>query len=511
MANKGHVDACDVEARRIEGAVKRLRRAGVFNASMQLLKSERDPGSSITPGATTACWSTRPAPARAPGGATRCALEPEPNDIVELTEKQARILDSAARLVKPGGRLVYVTARCSPTRTSGKSTHFSNVMRISSLVRWIMCGMKPSAAPSRRGSDARAADPGKHRDGRVLRGHLREIDLRRSGGHDAVMGSLLERAAIALAAALALAVLGGWCAGLGLVASPRAPIASPAGSPTPRPLSSCSTPRLRAAAGVPRLAAALGRGRGGRALRALGGAAAVALFRPRPAGGAGRAGTHELRVAALNLWFRNTHVERVRQWIADDDADVLVLSEVTPELRAAIAPALEDYPWQAMSEGETRADVLLASRVPLEFVPLADGRRAPLSGPGPRLRHAGRRLHAHALRLDHRRARAVADLGGRVVHRDRLLFEIGNVAQAHRGEAVIVAGDLNSLALGARLPHHGGARHAGRCARAAAASGRPGTRGCGSRRRPSTTCWSAARSRCSTARSGPMWARITFR
>src|SRR5262249_55323187 len=32
-----------------------------------------------------------------------------PADVAELTEKQARILDSAARLVKPGGRLIYVT------------------------------------------------------------------------------------------------------------------------------------------------------------------------------------------------------------------------------------------------------------------------------------------------------------------------------------------------------------------------------------------------------------------
>jgi len=110
MANKGHVDACDVEARRIEGAVKRLRRAGVFNASMQLLKSERDAWVKHhagrydrvlvdAPCTGTGTWRRNPD--------ARWNLAP--NDIVELTEKQARILDSAARLVKPGGRLVYVT------------------------------------------------------------------------------------------------------------------------------------------------------------------------------------------------------------------------------------------------------------------------------------------------------------------------------------------------------------------------------------------------------------------
>ncbi len=110
MGNKGHIDACDVEARRIEGAVKRLRRAGVFNATMHTLKSERDPWVKHhagrydrvlvdAPCTGTGTWRRNP-DARWNLTAT---------DVAELTELQGRILDSAARLVKPGGRLAYVT------------------------------------------------------------------------------------------------------------------------------------------------------------------------------------------------------------------------------------------------------------------------------------------------------------------------------------------------------------------------------------------------------------------
>src|SRR6185312_3682770 len=37
-----------------------------------------------------------------------------PPDLAELTAKQARILDAAATLVKPGGRLVYATCSVLP-------------------------------------------------------------------------------------------------------------------------------------------------------------------------------------------------------------------------------------------------------------------------------------------------------------------------------------------------------------------------------------------------------------
>ncbi len=43
MNNTGHIVACDTSGKRLEGATKRLRRAGVFNVEPRNLTSERDP------------------------------------------------------------------------------------------------------------------------------------------------------------------------------------------------------------------------------------------------------------------------------------------------------------------------------------------------------------------------------------------------------------------------------------------------------------------------------------
>jgi 16S rRNA (cytosine967-C5)-methyltransferase len=47
-----------------------------------------------------------------------------PDDVSELTALQQRILDSAARLVKPGGRLIYATCSLLPSENSGQVTAF---------------------------------------------------------------------------------------------------------------------------------------------------------------------------------------------------------------------------------------------------------------------------------------------------------------------------------------------------------------------------------------------------
>lgn len=109
MENKGHIVACDVSVPRLEGAIKRLRRAGVHNAERHLL----EPGDKWVkrqehkfdrvlvdaPCTGTGTWRRNP-DARARLSET---------DLAELTAKQAAILDQAQRLVKPGGKLVYAT------------------------------------------------------------------------------------------------------------------------------------------------------------------------------------------------------------------------------------------------------------------------------------------------------------------------------------------------------------------------------------------------------------------
>ncbi len=115
MANRGKLVACDVSARRLDRAARRLRRAGVGNVERRVLESERDKWVKRHAGSFdrvlvdapclgTGTWRRNPDAKWRSG----------PEDLVELQERQQQILRSAARLVRPGGRLVYAT--CSLLR-----------------------------------------------------------------------------------------------------------------------------------------------------------------------------------------------------------------------------------------------------------------------------------------------------------------------------------------------------------------------------------------------------------
>ena len=115
MQNKGRLIACDVSEKRLERAVKRLRRAGVHNVERRAL------------GPDTATWLKRQAGrfdrvlVDAPcSGTGTWRRNPDmkwrigPADIAELRVVQDDVLDRASRLVKPGGRLIYATCSLLP-------------------------------------------------------------------------------------------------------------------------------------------------------------------------------------------------------------------------------------------------------------------------------------------------------------------------------------------------------------------------------------------------------------
>ncbi len=110
MNNKGRVVACDVLDKRLKRAAERFRRAGLHNIEAHPLTSERDPWVKRhkrkfdrvlvdAPCSGVGTWRRNPDSRWRP-------LGPGLDQLVPL---QASILDSAARLVKPGGRLVYAT------------------------------------------------------------------------------------------------------------------------------------------------------------------------------------------------------------------------------------------------------------------------------------------------------------------------------------------------------------------------------------------------------------------
>jgi endonuclease/exonuclease/phosphatase (EEP) superfamily protein YafD len=81
---------------------------------------------------------------------------------------------------------------------------------------------------------------------------------------------------------------------------------------------------------------------------------------------AGCAGEPQLRVATLNLQFRNDEHERVLEWLRRHPADIVVLQELTPAWQAVLAGTLDEYPHRFVLTREDPYGIGLLSRVPLE-------------------------------------------------------------------------------------------------------------------------------------------------
>jgi 16S rRNA (cytosine967-C5)-methyltransferase len=124
MDNRGQITACDVSEKRLEGAVRRLRRAGVHNVERHLVVpgdkwAKRRAGAFDrvlvdAPCTGTGTWRRNP----------EARYRLEPRDLAELVPKQAAILDDAARLARPGGRLIYATCSVLPEENEAQIDAF---------------------------------------------------------------------------------------------------------------------------------------------------------------------------------------------------------------------------------------------------------------------------------------------------------------------------------------------------------------------------------------------------
>ena len=110
MRSTGRLYAMDVSAKRLAALTPRLRRAGVSNVHPVALDSENDERVKRLAGKLDRVLVDAPC-----SGFGTLRRNPDlkwrhgPDAVEQLVAKQARILASAARLVKPGGRLVYAT------------------------------------------------------------------------------------------------------------------------------------------------------------------------------------------------------------------------------------------------------------------------------------------------------------------------------------------------------------------------------------------------------------------
>ena len=124
MANRGRLVACDVSVGRLERSKLRLRRAGIHNATLRILKEhdkwlKRQAGTFDrvlvdAPCSGIGAWRRNPA--------ARWHLTPE--RLENLVSTQDSLLDQAAPLVKPGGRLIYATCSLLPEENTARAQAF---------------------------------------------------------------------------------------------------------------------------------------------------------------------------------------------------------------------------------------------------------------------------------------------------------------------------------------------------------------------------------------------------
>lgn len=154
MDNKGRLVACDVAEWRVDKAQERFRRAGVHNVTRRVISGESDKWIKRSAGSFdrvlvdapctgTGTWRRNP----------DAKWQLQEKDLLELVERQKSILASAARLTKPGGRLVYATCSILGEENEGQveaflSTHPDyRVVPVTELWPELIGGTCPVAGP----------------------------------------------------------------------------------------------------------------------------------------------------------------------------------------------------------------------------------------------------------------------------------------------------------------------------------------------------------------------------
>ena len=125
MENKGRLVACDVSEGRLNRSAQRLKRAEVHNVTLRPLSGERDKWVKRSKGSFDVVLIDAPCSGtgtwrRNPDARWRLTEQ----TLRDLCQQQAEILDSAARLVKPGGRLVYATCSLLPEENEAQIDRF---------------------------------------------------------------------------------------------------------------------------------------------------------------------------------------------------------------------------------------------------------------------------------------------------------------------------------------------------------------------------------------------------
>ncbi|MBK8073418.1 MAG: RsmB/NOP family class I SAM-dependent RNA methyltransferase [Ramlibacter sp.] len=149
MRNTGRLYALDTSAHRLDALKPRLARSGLSNVHPAAIAHERDERIKRLAGKIDRVLVDAPC-----SGLGTLRRNPDlkwrqsPKSVEELVAKQTAILQSAARLLKPGGRLVYATCSVLPQENEGIAEAFSAANRefIALPVGEILTGLKVQGA-----------------------------------------------------------------------------------------------------------------------------------------------------------------------------------------------------------------------------------------------------------------------------------------------------------------------------------------------------------------------------
>ncbi len=126
MHNQGRLYAFDVSERRLNNLKPRLKRSGLSNLNPVLIASETEPR--VRRLASKIDRVLVDAPCSGLGTLRRnpdLKLRQSETSVAELVVKQVAILNAAATLVKPGGRLVYATCSLLAEENEAQAEHFA--------------------------------------------------------------------------------------------------------------------------------------------------------------------------------------------------------------------------------------------------------------------------------------------------------------------------------------------------------------------------------------------------
>jgi 16S rRNA (cytosine967-C5)-methyltransferase len=127
MRSTGQVFACDVSAARLQRLRPRLQRAGASNVQPMVIESENDPRLDRLKGRADAVLVDAPC-----SGTGTLRRNPDlkwrikPDALARLESQQQSILQAAARLVRPGGVLVYATCSLLPRENDRQAERFES-------------------------------------------------------------------------------------------------------------------------------------------------------------------------------------------------------------------------------------------------------------------------------------------------------------------------------------------------------------------------------------------------